>query len=609
MAYAVDIEEVYHADHELVDVGVLDTYEIKLDVAGEKDFQITTPEPVLQADGFWYIPDTEFGGKVGAFESNSDQMSVTYTGRSWRGILACHFVDADHGGRLMRGELKDCAEELITESGLDGLYVLDDPDVHSSIDTEVSYTIPMATTLYDALTGMAQSIECNFVYAFRSDRKVHLTPVLRQDYTDYLKASNIVDTGFKIAVNNDVPNHLIIEGEDDERVWRKIHLFTDENGGIQPYTSVETPYEDSDYILDKSQQVLFGVDEISEYIESGGGGTEKYKPLDTAPNDWEQTFASYYTHNIETQEDGSVKESYDQVVAEGGDFYTLQTKQPSDWTTNYRNYFTKSIDAETGEESYSAVSPSSEPDVSTAKEVPAQPSDWGGNYGDYYYKFQTGTGIELRTWQGVEKSKYVKLTKKPSDWNTNFSSYYRRVYEKITYTDKKKKTGKKVTLVDCLSRKDAKWVSVAANDDGKEKEYPSFSKRNHYGRDNYTVPPVFEKGKVFTARTKEVTPSWSAGTYYTRGEDYHAPIFEPKRFYRLTVDHYEGMVEDGIKEFEQQKKTKSQTMMMDDFEVVIGDYVGGKDEYTDTPMHEPVSNIEITIENGLLKAEYIVGDL
>ena len=72
MAYGIDIDELYYTDADLVDIGILDKYEISLDLANEKDFEIKTENYNLPIGGFWYIPNTEYGGVIRGKGTNSD---------------------------------------------------------------------------------------------------------------------------------------------------------------------------------------------------------------------------------------------------------------------------------------------------------------------------------------------------------------------------------------------------------------------------------------------------------------------------------------------------------------------------------------------------------
>ena len=619
MAYGLDFQEIYYADHNRIDQGVLQTYEIDIDLAKEKDFRIVSPEPVITVGGYWYIQDTEYGGIVDSFSTDSDEEKITYEGRSFRGMLDSHFVDVDGEERIIpenttavvdgdgamdtdaqiTATISECFTELIQEQGLDTVFVVDEPDIDESISPLVSeYSIKRGTTLYDALVGIADSIDFSFVLEYRSDHMIHIVPILVQDYTDYLKGSKYGGMGFETEIDTAVVNHVICAIVEDGQILRNIHVFADENGGIQPYATTDSPIKDEHYILDKRNQVLTGVDEICEYQESSASVVENYEPMTTAPKDWATNFGAYYQHNF----DENGKESWDAFEATGQEVYTAVTKKPSGWNTKYSNYYTRSYDQQTGKYTYSNYSANTELNPSSAVAVKKKPSDWKTNYGEYYYKFQTGSGIEYRPYSSVSKDKYVRITKKPSDWNTNFGNYYRKVYKKTTGTGNKKKT----TLVDTVNHKGAYYVACAKDDDKKNGKIPSFSKRAHYRKDSVSKPPTFLKNNCYRVRTREVAPSYQPANCYKMTMRYDAPKFVSGEAYKMVLDHYASAVESAIDFLADEQTKSSQTMSLDDFVVNIGDIVGGTDEFTGTSVVGGITNIEAKIENGLIDVSYSV---
>ena len=619
MAYGLDFQEIYYADHNRVDIGVLETYEIDIDLADEKDFSITSPDPVIPIGGFWYIQNTEYGGIVDAFYTDSDEESIQYEGRSFRGILDSHIVDVDGKQRVMpdryradvdasgaidddsemlKATITDCFNELVVD--FEGLFVVDAPDTNEDVDTRVpEYVIPAGTTVYDAMVGLARSIDFTFVLEYRSDKRIHIVPILIQDYTDYLKGSKYEGIGFQTDITTKVTNHLISTAYDEDtgELYR-IHFFADENGGIQPYATVDAPVKDAQYILDKRNQVLFGIDEITEYKEAGVSVAENYELLTKPPADWNMNFGDYFHHDF--NDDGD--ESWNLYEADGHEVYTAVTSEPADWSTNYSSYYIRSTDEQTGEYVYTSVSGVTIVDLSSVVKVNSEkkPKDWTSNYNEYYYKFQTGTGIEYRQYQGVTKPNYVRMTKKPSDWNDNFSSYYRKVYEK--------KVGGKTQLIDTVKHKDAKYVPCRADDDRKNGVVPSFTKRAHYRNDSYTKAPTYQSNNCYRVRKIEVAPTFDPvnNRYFSMTMEYHAPKFVVGNVYRMVFDHYSDMVQDAIEFFADEKRKSKQTMELEDFVVNIGDIIGGTDEYTSTSVVGNVTNIEARIKNGLIDVSYSV---
>ena len=613
MAYGLDFEEIYYTDEQQTDLGVLETYEIDIDVANEKDFQIVSPDPVIPVNGFWYIQDTEYGGIVDSFSTDSSEAEIQYEGRTFRGILASHYVDvqgkektipqnltaeidSDGAGETVNATISDCFRELV--AGFDGLFVVDEPDTNEAIDTTVTnYTIASGTTVYDALVGCANSIDFTFVLEYRKDHHIHIVPILIQDYTDYLKGSKYEGFGFTTEITTNVANHLIVKAFDEENgdIY-SIHFFADRNAGLQPYATVDIPIKDSQYILDNQNQVLFGIDEITEYQETSVSVIENYEPLESAPDDWEIEFGTYYWH--EFNENG--EESFNLYEAIGEEVYTAVTSQPSDWSENYSSYYIRSYDDETGEWVYNTVSAERALVTTNPIAITSQPYDWSSNYSEYYYKYQTGTGIAYAPYDGVQRDNYVRMTAKPSDWDTNFGSYYRKVYEK--------KSGGRTKLIDTVNHAGAKYVNCKADDDKKNGKIPSFYKRAHYRNDPYTVAPSFNKNNCYRLRSQSQAPVFDAvaNRYYSMEMAYHAPTFVVGEVYAKVLDHYASMVDDAVNFFEDEKRRSSQTMKLDDFVVNIGDIVGGTDEFTGTNVVGNITNIEAHIESGLIDVTYSI---
>lgn len=664
MAYGLDFDEIYYMGHNRVDIGVLNTYEIDVDLANEKDFQIVSPEPVIPVEGYWYIPYTEYGGIIDAFETDSDDEKIIYTGRTWRGMLNSKIVEIPDSVPSMTyptgfnntvGTLTQAINQSLNDCGMTDLFIADTEFIGQEVSAVIEpYIINRGTTLYDAIMGMAKSIGFTLIFVFGTDHKVHIVPVLQRDYTDYLQGSRYGGTGFKTSIDFALVNHaiycIIEKDEDTNRETRRtIHFFGDENGGIRPYSTVTNPIKDSHYILDKRNRIFTGVDENMVYEEIDGKVQENYELVQSIPSDWNTKYGSYYQHNFTTNErTGEVSESWDAYESEEVETYTPLTSKPSDWDTNYMNYYVSTYNSETGEWEYNPV-PARTVTSEEKIKLTSEPTDWATNYGEYYYEFETGTGIEYRNFDGVDQHRYVRHTKQPDDWVENYSSYYRKVSEtKIEYIKdkdkdswdrsiatlkpgsksykKKMKQGPKKStyyvLTDVAEDKTGKWVPVSQTDDYSweviandrikipKKDYPKWDKRPHYTQITYQIAPVFNKFNTWRIDVieSEVAPTWDTSTnsYYKLETIVKIPPYVQGQVYRMVYDHYAVAVDDAIAFFEEQKRKSEITMSLEEFAVNIGDIVGGKDEFTNTKIIGEITNINVKIENGLIDADYIV---
>lgn len=625
MAYGLDFEELYYTDHGRTDIGVLDTYKISLDLADEKNFSLETPYFLMAPGNFWYAPDTEFGGIIDSYETDSETEKVTYEGRSFRGILDKHIIDKN---MLVQGQIKNICNSLINTCGLSNFIVCDDPDVDETINTSVnSYTVVFGTTLYEALMKISATIELNLLFRYRpKDKKIHLIPILSQDYTDYLMYSDVGDTFFTLQIDEGVPNHLILTGiEEETKQRRTIHLFTDSGGQFRPFSTktvklVDTgneetlcyeengvlqPLEDSMYILDKRNRVLSGVDEITELVESTPTISEKYKKLFSAPANWTTVFGQYYYLNREIDETtGEVtSESWEhyEVIENPPVYEPLRTK-PADWNTNYSNYYERSYNQETGEYEYNTVSAETELDYSQVFLQKTQPNDWKYKYDEYYYYLQPKTKEQLTQYSGVSHTSFIKLKSKPLDWDANVTSYYKKAYREVDLKKKSKKERKKL-IKDCVKYKDAYYKSLEIP---KGKKTIKFVANKYYRSDSYTTPPKFQSGNTYHVKTRVIIPTFSSVLHFRQKITYSAPPFVSGEVHQLIEDHYESLVLDGLGHLDDLQKSSSQQMILENYDVNIGDTVGGRDEFTGTVIVKEVTNIEVTIESGLMELNYVV---
>lgn len=597
MAYGLDVDAVYYTDHNLVDLGVFDTYEINIDLAKEKDFEIKTADYNAPIDGYWYIPETEYGGRIRAKGTNSDEEEATYEGSTWRGVLAEHKVevDDDEDVRLVQGNIDELTNDLLQEYGLEDLFICDPPYVESGIDTSVDmFEVARGMSLYDVIWGSARSINLTFVFSFHN-KQVHLLPILSEDYTDYMVYSSIGALDFQMEESWKAVNHYIVTSISDDNEKRTIHLFSDGNA-LMPYATVADPVKDSDYILDKSQQVLFGTDEVTEYSEVSAGTTENYVLVNTAPKNWKRKFGNYFYKVVENEQAKFMQYEATEVIT-----YHLLTSKPSDWNNHYSKYYDRQV--EDTRYVYNTVSGNSQLDVSNKKRVKKRPRDWKTDYGSYYYAYESGTGTEYDQYSGISKNKYIKLTKKPSDWSTNYSSYYRKV---ITKT-KTIKGEKRKYYVDVKKNEKGKYVTVEGVKSGNHEVAPSFKAHTYYKQESYDVPPKFLKNNCYMIPNEEIAPTWTANTYYRQKIAYKAPKFVKGDVYKIEYDHYKTMVDGALNYMLEQVRTKSQKVTMDDFIVNIGDTVGGRDEFTGETIVAEIDNIEAKIDNGMLEVQYVIG--
>ena len=363
MAYGLNVADLVYTDPDLNDIGILEEYSVDLDINGEKTFELECDSFVMDKGSIWYVEDTEFGGIVDGYETNSNEQDVKYSGRSWRGILNNKIVfngdevaiqdpnDNDDSILVTRqfnfnGYVKDIFNDLIKEYKLDSFFVCEDcvlseedylngmdyassnpieehesttvlneDGSYSSEDDESyasEYDGPITigsggVSVYSIMDTIAVRNNLCLVLRYEQrDRRVHIYPVSSNDYTDMMTYNRDNTNVFETKVDWNIPNHLIIIGEqsvDKYKINKIIHLFLNKDYQLMPYTYEPNPNEriDDNYILDTSQQVIDGIHEKVDVITTTFSTVPRYFVLSesTAPEDWNEHFSSYYTYTPE----------------------------------------------------------------------------------------------------------------------------------------------------------------------------------------------------------------------------------------------------------------------------------------------------------------------
>lgn len=597
------------------DQGLLSDYE--WDLAYGKDENnfictVSTDNHVCSEECVLYMEGTEYGGIIDDIKLGTSSRSIIYGGRTWHGVLEGHVIEPDVGCDyyVADGEGNEVLAGIIEKLGLSGLFKVATED--SGIDI-VQYQIrygPAYTSIRKMLFEFEGKLKMEY---WNGSVELSVIP-----YIDYSQDEEWDSTqlDFNIKRNYRPYNHVICLGKGDLRHRKVIHLFADENGGVRPYTTVDIPIQDSDYILDKSNQVLFGEKE-STYIYDypNANEEENYTLLSTKPNNWDKVFNQYY------QETDS---GYEALVSHEEEVYTLQTYAPADWSVNYTDYYTRD-----GQE-YKSINVYSE-EVYTVQT--AIPSDWNAKYANYFT-------AEHDNVQGVVVETYPKLTSVPNDWKKNWNNYYTRYSDGITETYNSV-TGATKYRYNVQTMKPSDWADNYGSYYQKKKNggykvvegvtknnktvAPTWKAKKYYTRTSYQVAPTFKKGTYYRKVSSVAAPTWKSGTYYTKSirnvptwtaNTYYTksvveviPPFHPNIYYKRTIDYYAELVRGGLEILQNAFNCDEiDITFSDNQEYDIGDVVGANDTKTGLATWQPVTKKIVTIKDGKEAIDYEIGE-
>lgn len=600
--------DIIYADGNLIDVGVISG---DLDVAFGKDendfcLSIDLSDHCCEAGYMIYINGTEYGGIIDSICPDTENNKLEYKGRSWHGIMESKVLEPDpgHDYLIVSGEANDILSDLIKRMGLSDLFYVSEELSEITISR---YQFERYTKGYTGIRNMLKSVHAKLNMQFM-DKMIILSASPLYDYSidEEWDESQI---NFQIEKKYHPVNHLICLGSGDLKDRRVIHLFTDGNGGIQPYKTIEAPYDDTQYILNKSKQILTGKDEISEaYDYNNASDTNNYVLLTSMPSRWDEECEKYYLR--------SEDEKYSLVQKEELEQYELLSSQPSDWISAYGNYFEKNGD---GYQSVNGV------ENSTYELTTVKPSDWDLNYSSaYYYYYSDGVTSEYKNAESISQERYNLQTSVPTDWGSNFKSYYicapvyQYVYtrktkqkdgtwKKETITKNKKVENKntKTEILIFKKKKVARWeyTSVGGN------KAPNWKANTYYTRETYSIPPVWEKEKYYKKIVVTVSPAFESGKYYQKIKSMVAPSWKSNTYYQLFIDHYADLVSKGIEKLNDYwNKDTLKSILGEEYEYDVGDIVGGYEKTTGIRVTREITKKILKINNGYAELTYEIGE-
>ncbi len=221
----------------------------------ENDFELVlSGASTIDAGAYIYIDGSECGGVVDAMEDQlaSGVSTLTYSGRTWHGILANKILSPDSGKDYLTvsGSASSVIGSLISRVGLDGVFdAVDSPT--AGAQTIKSYRFDRYTDCYTGLRRMCAANGLKLRLAYTSGQvNIWAEPVAH--YGDSID-SDLID--FDATRTWRKPNHLIGLGKGDLAARTVVHWYADAKGNVS------------------QTQSLRGVDEITQVYDYSSAET------------------------------------------------------------------------------------------------------------------------------------------------------------------------------------------------------------------------------------------------------------------------------------------------------------------------------------------------
>lgn len=249
------------------DVGVLQDFSLDLAFGSdENDFALTVSQDnhVVEAGCFIYIQGTEYGGVVDAVTSDTGAKEVTYSGRTWHGLLNSKILepDASQDYLIVSGEANAILASLLARMGLTPLFAANNTASKIAID---SYQFDRYTPGYDGILKMLASAGAK-LHMEHNGTNVVLSAVPTVDYTQDGVYSDQIAMNVKQTKNK--VNHLICLGSGELASRMVVHLYADGNGQIsqkQTFTGIDEYTTTYEYSNAESEDVL--IEEGTKHLE------------------------------------------------------------------------------------------------------------------------------------------------------------------------------------------------------------------------------------------------------------------------------------------------------------------------------------------------------
>lgn len=261
--------DLIYANSSREDIGVIPDYDFDLAFGSdENDFELTVSrnDHCCEAGYYIYIEGTEYGGIVDAITSDTAAEDVTYSGRTWHGILNSKILCPDAGESYftVSGDANTILGTLLSRMGLAALFSAS--SAPSGINVS-GYQFARYVSGYDGIRQMLKSVSAKLRVVYSGGSAVlSAAPIV--DYTqDGLDSDQLA---LKVKKTANKVNHLICLGSGELANRTVVHLYADASGNISQ-TQTFTGTAEYTAVYDYSN-----AEDTAELIK---GGTERLKEL------------------------------------------------------------------------------------------------------------------------------------------------------------------------------------------------------------------------------------------------------------------------------------------------------------------------------------------
>lgn len=192
--------------------------------------------PAMSDGSLLYCDGGEVGGVIDGIAPDTGEGTVTFSGRTWHGVLDGNLIAPATGQdyKTVEGEANTIIGSLIAEMGLSDLFAA--PSADSGVQVSHQFGRPAATGyqgLVDMLSGSCAKLRMRFDSA---SRKCMLSAAPKGDYsTEELDGDRL---SVKIERDWRPVNHLACFGSGELKDRIRIDLYADKSGNVSKTQSI-----------------------------------------------------------------------------------------------------------------------------------------------------------------------------------------------------------------------------------------------------------------------------------------------------------------------------------------------------------------------------------
>lgn len=219
----------------------------------ENSFDLETHEGPEPSRGWtWYVDGTEYGGVIDSMGADTSDGSVTWSGRTWHGVLAGKVLRPPAGSDWLEvsGTATEVLASLVASLGLSGTFEATEPPGGSP---RVSYRFERYVGAYDGIRKMLRAHGLRLAMR-REPGVVALWAEPVATYGDEVDSDRIE---FKVERDWRPVNHLVCLGDGELRDRVVVDLYADASGAVS------------------GTQTLFGADERAETYDYSNASREE----------------------------------------------------------------------------------------------------------------------------------------------------------------------------------------------------------------------------------------------------------------------------------------------------------------------------------------------